>query len=105
MKISFQMDGGFAHIPALSGPVIIDTAKIDPTAANQLETLVRDSRFFDQPPRAVTVAKGAADYQTYTIRVEDGPRVHSVQLTDPIKDANLEQLVSRLRVMARPSTP
>ena len=105
MRITFEMSGGFVHVPTLSKPVIIDTAQIDPQAATQLESLVRESRFFDQPARADTVAKGAADYRTYTICVEDGPRVHTVQLTEPIADANLERLVSRLQVMARPSTP
>ncbi len=105
MKITFEMNGGFAHIPALSGPVIIDTAQIDPQVATQLESLVRESRFFDQPARADTVAKGAADYRTYTITVEDGPRVHTSQFTDLIMDANLERFVSRLRVMARPPRP
>lgn len=67
MKITFNMSGGFAYLPALSRPVIIDTAQIDPQVANQLESLVRESRFFDQPARADTTAKGAADYRTYTI--------------------------------------
>lgn len=105
MKITFEMNGGFAHIPALSGPVTIDTAQIAPQVATQLESLVRGSRFFDQPARAQTVAKGAADYRTYTVTVEDGPRVHTIQLIDPITDANLERLVSHLRVMARPPGP
>lgn len=102
MKITFQMSGGFAYIPALSGPIIIDTAQIDPQVATELESLVRESRFFDQPAHADTVAKGAADYITYTIIVEDGPRVHTSQFTDPIMDANLQRFVSRLQVMARP---
>ena len=78
---------------------------IDPQLAPQLESLVRESRFFDQPPRIDTTLRGAADYRTYTITVQDGPHVHTVQLTDPITDANLERLVSRLQTMARPSTP
>ena len=101
MKITFEMNGGFAHIPALSGPVVIDTAQIDPQEATQLESLVRESRFFEQPACADILAKGAADYRTYTITVEDGPRIHTSQFTDPIMDANLERLLSRLRVIAR----
>jgi hypothetical protein len=105
MTITFEMSGGFAHLPALGGPVTIDTAQIEPDARNELESLVRRSRFFDQPLRGPTPAKGAADYRTYTITVQDGPRVYTIQLTDPITDINLEQLVSRLRVMARKTTP
>ena len=103
MKINFEMSGGFAQIPALNKPVIIDTAQIDPQLANQLESLVQKSRFFDQPAQAGTVAKGAADYKKYTITVTDGSRVHTVQLTDPITDANLGSLVSQLRSISHPS--
>ena len=52
MKITFQANGGFAHIPVLSGPIIIDTAQIDPQVATGLELLIRESRFFDPPARA-----------------------------------------------------
>jgi len=103
MKINFEISGGLAHISALSRPVIIDTAQIDPQVANQIESIVRESRFFDQPARASTLSKGAADYRTYTITVEDGSRVHTIQVTDPIADANLGSLISRLRSMSRPS--
>jgi hypothetical protein len=105
MTITFEMSGGFAHLPALSRPVRIDTAQIEPEARNELESLVRQSRFFDQPSHGPTPGKGAADYRAYTITVQDGPRVHTIQLTDPITDINLEQLVSRLRVMPRKTTP
>jgi hypothetical protein len=101
MKINFKMSGGFAHLPALSKPFIIDTQQIDEHDADQLESLVRKSHFFEQPARANTIAKGAADYQTYTITVEDGPHIHTIQLTDPIKDESLQQLVSNLRLRAR----
>jgi hypothetical protein len=105
MTITFEMSGGFAHLPALSRPLTIDTAQIEPQARTELESLVRQSRFFDQPLRGPTPAKGAADYRTYTITVQDGPRAHTIQLTDPTTDINLEHLVSRLRVMARKTTP
>lgn len=105
MKITFQMSGGFAHFPVLSRPFITDTAHIDPQVANQLESFVRESRFFAQPARAETTANGAADYLTYTITVQDGSLVHTVQLTDPITDTNLERLVSHLQNMARPAAP
>ena len=102
MKITVEMSGGFAHIPALSRPVTIDTAQVDPQVANQLESFVRESRFFDKPARADDIPKGAADYRTYSVTVEDGSRIHSVQLNEPIPDTNLERLVSLVRLMARP---
>ena len=104
MTITFEMSGGFAQLPALNKPVTIDTAQIEAQARTELESLVRRSRFFDQPTHP-TPKKGAADYRTYTITVQDGSCIHTIQLTDPIADINLDQLVSRLRVMARKTTP
>jgi hypothetical protein len=83
MKINFKMDGGVAYLPAFSKPLIIDTTQTDPQVANQLESLVREARFFDQPAQTGAVAKGAADYKTYTLTVEDGPHSRTIQLTDP----------------------
>ncbi|MDF7814968.1 protealysin inhibitor emfourin [Hymenobacter sp. YC55] len=103
MKIDFRMEGGFAFLPALSRPFVLDTTQLSPQQAQQVESYVREAHFFDQPTQPGTVAKGAADYRTYTLTVEDGPQVHSIQLTDPIADANLQRLVSHLRLMAHPS--
>jgi hypothetical protein len=106
MKITFKISGGFAYLPALSDrSIVIDTTQIDPQVASRLESLVSESHFFGQPVHTESVAKGAADYLTYIITVQNGSNVHTVQLTDPIMDANLEQLVSYLQVVAPPSVP
>ena len=105
MRITFETSGGFVYIPALGKPVTVDTAQLDPQVGNQLETLVRESRFFDLPALIDTTQKGAADYFTYTVTVQDGSLIHTVQLTEPITDESLERLVSSLENVARPSTP
>jgi len=101
MKINFEMTGGFAPVPALHKPVILDTGKIAPEIANELTSLVRKSDFFHQPLQTGNIAKGAADYRTYTITVDEDSLVHTIQLTDPITDANLRQLVTLLQSLAR----
>lgn len=103
MKITFKTSGGFAYIPALSKPVIMDTKQMDPRGANKLESLVKECHFFNQPPAINTPPKGAADYLTYTITVEESSHAHTVQVTDPITDANLARLVSFLEGKTRPS--
>lgn len=101
MKITFATDGGFAYVPALNRPFTIDTLELDQKTADRLHSLLQSVRFFDQPAVAGVPPRGA-DYQTYTITVDDGLRVHTVQLNDLIMDAELEQLVSVLRDLARP---
>ena len=104
MKIVFETSGGFVFIPAVGRPITIDTTQIDPQAAHELEALVQGARFFDRPAELAPPA-GAADYQTYTITVADGRRVHTVRFTDPIADEALGHLVSRLQSLARPPRP
>ncbi|MGE5602421.1 MAG: protealysin inhibitor emfourin [Nitrososphaerales archaeon] len=101
MKITLKQTGGFAFIPGLNAPVTIDTQDIDSEVACELESLVRDSDFFEKSS-STHVARGAADYRTYTLTVQDGSRVHTVKLTDPIADADLERLVSRVKAISRP---
>jgi len=103
MKITIETSGGFASFPALSRPVTIDTETIDPELGSELEAMVRDAAFFDQPALIDTTKKGAADYQIYTITVQDGPCSHSVRLTDPLTDSSLMRLVFRLQAVTRPS--
>ena len=81
MKITIETSGGFAPLPALNRPITIDTTTIDPQLACQLEFLVRDAAFFDRPAFIDTTKKGAADYQTYIVTVQDGLRVHTVCVT------------------------
>ena len=101
MNVTIQTAGGFASIPALSRSVTLDTAKIDPLLAQQLESLVADAALFDRPPLINTTLPGAADYRTYTITVQDGARVNTVRLTDPILDPTLERLLSQFQAAAR----
>lgn len=105
MKITIEISGGFAPLPGLSRPVIIDTSTIDPALARQVESLVQDAAFFQRAAVIDTAPKGAADYRTYTVTVQDGSRVHTIRLTDPITDASLERLVSRLQAIARTAKP
>ena len=95
------MSGGFANIPALNKPFLINTEQLDQQVASQVESLVEASRFFDQPAKAGAVAMGAADYRTYTITIEDGLKMHTIQITDPIRDADIERLISKLKQIPR----
>ena len=104
MKIVFETTGGFVFVPALGRPVTLDTAQMGAHAGRELELLVHDARFFDQPA-AVAPPEGAADYQTYTLTVDDGRRAHTIQFTDPITDLALGRLVSQLQTLARPPRP
>lgn len=105
MKITFEMSGGFVFIPAHAKPTTFDTQDIAPDLKGLINALIVETSFFNLPAKVGTPAKGAADYRTYIITVEDDARKHTVTLTDPIADTSLSKLVSHLQNMASSLRP
>lgn len=97
MRIEFKTEGGFAHFPGLSKPVVIDTDQLSQQESTKLEQLVHQARFFDLPSKVNVPHKGAADYYQYTITIQMGKQRHTTKLVDPVEDANLNALIHFLR--------
>jgi hypothetical protein len=101
MQVQLKTEGGIAHFPGLSRPVLIDSAALSGEEAEELQRLVVTARFFEQPPNAGTPPRGAADYRRYTITVDAGERQHTVQVAEPVADAALRELIRFLEAKAR----
>ena len=101
MRIEFKTEGGIAHFPGLSRPVVIDSEALAQQDAGELKRLVEAARLFERPIVAGAPRQGAADYRQYTISVEEGGRQHTVQLVDPVEDPSLQQLLRFLQTKAR----
>ena len=99
MQIEFKKDGGFAYFPGMYPPVTIDIDKLSAEEATEIKRLVEDARFFDLPASSPP-PRGAADYFEYTISVTDAQYSHTVCLTDPIGDPNVQALVNYLNEKA-----
>ncbi len=97
MLIQFQMEGGIAYFPGLNKPSMIDSDQLPKQEADELIRLVTASHFFALQAVVGTPAAGAADYRQYTITIEDAGKQHTVRITDPIEDSNLQALVTNLR--------
>jgi hypothetical protein len=101
MRIEFQTEGGIAHFPGLSRPVVIDSTALTAEEASELTRLLEATHFFEQPTVVGAPQSGAADYLQYTITVEEGGRQHTVRLADPVEDVTLRQLLRLLQTKAR----
>jgi hypothetical protein len=101
MRVEFTTEGGIAFFPGLSKPVTIDTEQLPEIEARELKELVDTAHFFDRPTQAGTLAHGAADFRKYTITVEEGGRRHTVRLTDPVEDGDLQNLIKFLTNKAK----
>lgn len=99
MRVQFQVSGGIGHFPGLAAPRTIDVDALDAEDGRALKQLVDEARFFELPPR-IPAPRGAADYQTYEITVEDGGRAHTVVFTDPVTQPSVQKLVKRLRALS-----
>jgi hypothetical protein len=102
MRVEYKTDGGFVYLPARSEPVTIDTDDLPAEEANELERLIEAAGFFDLP-EASEPPLGAADYLHYTISVTSPEHSHTVHLTDPIEDPDIQALVEYLEEKARES--
>ena len=97
MRIQFKMEGGIAYFPGLSKPITIDSDELPKQESDELKRLVNATRFFDLPTVTGSPSPGASDYRQYTITIEDDGKQHTVHLTDPIQDPNLQALLTYLK--------
>jgi hypothetical protein len=99
MRVQFKIDGGFVYLPARSEPVTVDTDELPEAEAAELERLV-DAAGFSELPETSPHTRGAPDGFRYTISVTRRGHTHTVQLTDPIEDPDLQALVKYLEAKA-----
>ncbi len=97
MRVQFKMEGGIAYFPGLSKPITIDSDELPRQESDELKRLVNATHFFDLPATIGSPPRGAADYRQYTITLEDNGKQHTVRLTDPIEDPNLQALLTYLK--------
>ena len=99
MRVRFEKEGGFVYLPGRSEPATLDTEDLPESEAGELERLVEAAGFFGLPETSPP-PRGAADYLRYTISVARQGRSHTVRLTDPIEDPDVQALVEYLEAKA-----
>jgi len=101
LKIEFKQEGGLAFFPGLSKPVPLDLDKLDKAAAAEIKRLVEAAHFLELPASVGDPAKGAADYQHYTLTIEDGERRNSVRVLVPPSDPALRELLQAVQKLVK----
>lgn len=97
MRINFERTGGFmgTHLA-----VELLTDQMAPAEANELETLVDSSQFFDLPP-VLKAPPGGADRYQYKLTVERGDQFHTVETSESATPQTLQPLIEHLTKVAR----
>jgi hypothetical protein len=89
MIIHLVRSGGFG---GMRREVRFETQSLAREEREPLEGLVQASGFFSLPGKFPKPGKGA-DYFTYSITVDDGRRVHTVEVAEPSLPEGLRPLV------------
>jgi hypothetical protein len=97
MQVMLKIEGGFAYIPILQEPLILDSMHLPKQKRLKLARLVRNTRFFSLPQNINAPARGSADLQQYTLTIHDGEHRHSVRFFDPVENDYLMELVNYIR--------
>jgi hypothetical protein len=107
MKIHLERSGGFA---GMTNSATVDTQVLAPKDEKELQNLIQKSKLFDrsgksaqqsksqqsdsqQTARNVIPKKGAADYFTYKITIQNGNKEQSMECNDVDIQADLKGLV------------
>ena len=103
MRVTFEAPAtGVGYFPGLAEPVVIEADQLGEAEARELDALVADARFFDQPAGAAAPAtRSGADQRQFTVTVEQGGRRHTLHLPEPIDDPGLRRLVRFLEAKAK----
>src|SRR4051794_20603235 len=98
MRLTFERDGGFAPVPSLARPVLIDTETLSSDEQTRWQQLVDGANPWDAP---VAKPRGAgADRRSYRLTIEDGDRRVQLVLHDPLPSA-LRPLVRALEAQLK----
>ena len=100
MKVEFQVSGGVGFFPGLAAPRTVDVDALPPAERDALKAAVDAADFFSLP-RRFAAPKGAADYKTYQITIEDQGRRHSISVPDPVANPSLQKLIEHLTGLTR----
>lgn len=96
MKIQFRQSGGFA---GLTRGCTIDTSRLSPADASELEKLTRAST------HSPGVSDSGADMIQYTIEIDDKGQRRSLLVDDMTLTPELAPLVDFLMQHAKPESP
>ena len=89
MKIKIERSGGYA---GLNNTFSADDSILGSSEVHQIREWLKNSKFFDLPSSPLP-KKGAADYFTYRITIQDNDQTHTVNTTDVTMPLDLRPVV------------
>ncbi len=93
LRVTLQIDGGFAHLPGLARPIALNAAQLGDEQAAQLQRLCA-SACAVAPKRRASRAAGVPDGRRYRLMVESGDSRREVTAADPVDAPAIAELIA-----------
>lgn len=95
MKITYHVEGGFAHFPGLAKPRTVDVDALPAARAKALRQLAEDALDAGKP--AAAHSPRGADIRTYVITIESARGEVTASVLETTDDPAWSALIGKLR--------
>jgi hypothetical protein len=96
MRVELVMDGGFAAIPGLAKPVLVEATDLSPERGAELKRLV-EAALAEKPPRGRAKVAPVPDGRRYRITIRGDGAAHQIEAADPMVPPAFEALMAFAR--------
>ena len=93
LQVTLLIDGGFAYLPGLTGPIALNAAQLGDEHAAQLQRLC-ESACAVAPSRKASRAAAVPDGRRYRLTVELGDSRREVTAADPVDAPAIAELIA-----------
>ena len=100
MRVALTTDGGFAHIPGLAAPIVVDSAHLAAEEAAQLRRLC-DAAAAITNPQVASNAPALPDGRRYRLTIETEGSRRVLTAADPIEHPALAHLIAFVQQRGR----
>ena len=93
LRVTLQIDGGFAYLPGLARPIALNAAQLGDEQAAHLQRLCESACAVAQKRKASRAA-AVPDGRRYRLTVESGDSRREVTAADPIEAPAIAELIA-----------
>jgi len=96
VRVELTIDGGFAYIPGLAGPIVVDGAQVAAAEAGELRRLCR-AALAVTTSAAGTKRAATPDARRYQLTIVIDDKKHELVAADPVNPPAVAALIAFVR--------
>ena len=100
MRVELKIEGGFAHVPGLARPLLVDADTLDDAAASILRNLC-ETVLSDATASGAAGATIVPDGRRYRVTIIDPRGTREIAAADPVEHPALSALIEFVQTHGR----